>query len=435
MAASVFDSPLYAHLFPTGEAGRLFSDTAALRAMLLVLGALARSQAALGVIPDLSAKAIQRATMEIQIDPGAIARATGENGDCVEGLVAAFRAEMNAPEHAQFVHWGASSQDIMDTALMLRLRQLLLLAEQDLRTIIAALAQQASEHAQTPMTGRTNGQRLTPTSWGAVVADWGHALCDLVEALTVLRASSLYASLSGSAGTGSPLGPQAAQTRAGLATGLGLNDPARCWHVDRGPIQRIADWLGQVTNVLSRMGVSLIALTSPEIAEVRMLAFSRQQGPVGPAAMLALGHQMNGLRAALSAATHHAHQGDNAAFFTEWMVLPQIALGTASALQHAKIVTQNMKADTDRMAATLGDRHGIIHGEALTYALAREMPRPKAQAETARLCHAAQDQGVPLEKIARAAYPVLTQDLFDPARSLGQAPVDARAFAARAKAI
>ena len=164
MAASVFDSPLYAHLFPTGEAGRLFSDTAAIRAMLLVEGALARAQAAQGIIPEVSAKAIQRATMEIQIDPGAIARATGENGVSVPGLVAAFRNEMNAPEHAQYLHWGATSQDIIDTGLMLRLRQLLLLAEADLRAVITALADQAERHAATPMAGRTYGQHATPTS-------------------------------------------------------------------------------------------------------------------------------------------------------------------------------------------------------------------------------------------------------------------------------
>ena len=118
MAASVFDSALYAKLFATGETGRLFSDSAAIRAMLLVEGALAKVQGALGVIPELSAAAIHRASMEIQIDPGALADATGINGVSVPGLVAAFRAEMNAPEHAAYVHWGATSQDIIDTALM-----------------------------------------------------------------------------------------------------------------------------------------------------------------------------------------------------------------------------------------------------------------------------------------------------------------------------
>ena len=159
MSASVFDSPLYAKLFATGETGRLFSDTAAIRAMLLVEGALARVQGAAGIIPEISAAAIHRATLEIQVDPGAIAASTGENGVCVPGLVAAFRAEMQAPEHAQYLHWGATSQDIIDTGLMLRLRQALALAEADLRAVLAALAAAAEAHAETPMAARTSSTR------------------------------------------------------------------------------------------------------------------------------------------------------------------------------------------------------------------------------------------------------------------------------------
>ncbi|WP_299024661.1 lyase family protein [uncultured Sulfitobacter sp.] len=441
MSASVFDSPLYAHLFPTGEAGRLFSDTAAIRAMLLVEGALAKAQGAQGIIPELSAKAIQRATMEIQIDPGAIARATGENGVPVPALVAAFRSEMNAPEHAQFVHWGATSQDIMDTGLMLRLRQLLLLAEKDLRAIIASLAAQAQAHAATPMAARTYGQHATPTSWGAVVADWGHALCDLLDALPALRQTSLLVSLSGAAGTSSALGPQAAATRRALAEGLGLNDPERSWHVDRGPILRIADWLIQVTSVLARMGATLVALTGSEVAEITLggagasSTMPQKQNPVGPSVLHSLGHQATGLRAALAPATQHLHQRDGAAWFAEWMVLPQIALGTASALQHAKQITSAMAPNTAAMAATLESGLGLIHAEALSFALSEQMQRPQAQAETKTLCRTAQEQGVSLAALAYDAYPDLPKGLFDTASSLGLAPSEAQAFVARAQTV
>jgi 3-carboxy-cis,cis-muconate cycloisomerase len=441
MAASIFDSPLYAHLFPTGEAGRLFSDTAALRAMLLVEGALARAQGAQGIIPELSAKAIQRATMEIQIDPGAIARATGENGVSVPGLVAAFRAEMNAPEHAQFVHWGATSQDIIDTGLMLRLRQLLLLVETDLRTVIAALAVQSEHHAATPMAARTWSQQATPTSWGAVVADWGHGLCDLLDALPSMRSSSLLVSLSGAAGTAQALGPEAATTRAALAEGLGLHDPKRSWHVDRGPILRIADWLAQLTAQLARMGATLVALASTEVGEVTRGAagasstMPQKQNPVAASALQALGHQCTGLRAALAPATQQMHQRDGAAWFAEWMVLPQIALGTASALQHAVALSQTMGPDATRMTGNLNANLGLIHAEALSFALARNMPRPEAQSASKALCREAQETGVELEMLARAAYPDLPADLFDVTAALGQAPQAALDFADRAKAL
>ncbi len=441
MAASVFDSPLYSQLFPTGEAGRLFSDSATIRAMLLVEGALAKVQGSLGVIPEISGAAIHRASLEVQIDAGNLAASTGTNGVPVPGLVAAFRSAMNAPEHAQYIHWGATSQDIIDTGLMLRLRQLLGLVEGNLRTIITRLANEADRHAQTPMAARTYGQHATPTSWGAVLADWGHPLCDLLAALPGLRSGALFVSLSGAAGTSSALGPHAAQTRTGLAEALGLGDPQRSWHVDRGPVLRIADWLGQVVSVLGRMGGTLVALTGSEIGEVSLGAsgtsstMPQKQNPVGPSALQALAHNHAGLGAALAPATQHLHQRDGAAWFAEWMILPQICLGAASALEIARELTATMKPEPARMAATLQGGFGLIHAEALSFALAQTMPRPEAQSATKALCRAAVAQNTPLASLAVAAYPDLSKDLFHPAKQMGHAPAEARSFVARARSL
>jgi 3-carboxy-cis,cis-muconate cycloisomerase len=441
MAASVFDSPLYAQLFPTGDAGRLFSDTAAIRAMLLVEGALAKVQGALGVIPEMSAAAIHRASLEIQVDPGAIAKSTGENGVSVPGLLAQFRAEMQAPEFAQHVHWGATSQDIIDTALMLRLRQALGLAETDLRTLVASLAAAAEEHKTLPLPARTYGQHATPTSWGAVLAEWGMPLIDAIEELDALRKTSLFVSLSGAAGTGSALGPQAAETRAALAKALGLNDPKRSWHVDRGPVLRIADWQGRVMAALSHMAQSMVSLTMTGIGEIALGApgasstMPQKQNPVGPSAIIALGHQFTGQRATLQAAAAHQHQRDGGAWFAEWMAVPQLALCLASALHHAKTLVDGLAPHPVQMHNALTGGLGLIHAEALSFALAELMPRPEAQAVTKRLCRDAQDKQVPLGDLARADYPTLPADLFDPAHQMGHAAADAQAFVVRAQAL
>ncbi len=441
MSASVFDSPLFAHLFDTGETGRLFSDSAAIRAMLLVEGALAKAQGAQGVIPELSAAAIHRASLEIAVDPGAIARATGENGVSVPGLVAAFRSEMNAPEHAQYVHWGATSQDIIDTGLMLRLRQALALAEADLRAVITALGKSAQEHAHLPMPARTYGQHATPTSWGAVLAQFGTPLLDALAALEPLRASSLLVSLSGAAGTGSALGPAAAETRKALAAGLGLQDPGRSWHTDRTPLLRIADWQGQVMATLAHMGQTLIGLTASEAGEVALggsgasSTMPQKQNPVRPSALVALGHHFTGARASLQAAAVHQHQRDGAAWFTEWMVVPQLGLCLASALQHAKALSAGLTPHPVQMHAALEGNLGLIHAEALSFALADLMPRPEAQAKAKALCLDARDKRIPLPQLAFADYPDLPADLFDPAQGLGRAAAEAQAFAARAAAL
>lgn len=441
MAASVFDSPLYSHLFATGDAGRLFSDTAAIRAMLLVEGALAKVQGALGVIPEMSAAAIHRASMEIQVDPGAIAKATGENGVSVPGLVAQFRAEMQAPEFAQHVHWGATSQDIIDTALMLRLRQALGLAEADLRTLVASLATAAETHKTLPLPARTYGQHATPTNWGAVMAEWGMPLCDALDELEALRASSLLVSLSGAAGTGSAFGPKAAEIRAELAKALGLNDPERSWHVDRTPILRIADWQGRVMAALSHIAQSMLGLTATGIGEIALgmpggsSTMPQKQNPVGPSAVIALGHHMTGQRATLQAAAAHQHQRDGGAWFAEWMAVPQLALCLASALHHTKTLVAGMTPHPVQMHNALTANLGLIHAEALSFALAEVMPRPQAQKITKQLCREAQDKQVPLSDLVAADYPQLSKDLFDPARQTGNAATEAEAFIARAQAV
>ena len=436
MAASVFSSALYGQLFPTGEVGRLWSDSAEVRAMLLVEGALAKVQGAQGVIPKISADFIHRSSLEVQIDPAGLALETGQNGVSVPALVTAFRAAMEAPEHAQYAHWGPTSQDIIDTGLMLRLRQTLAAQEARARCLLSGLAEQARTHAETPMAARTYAQHATPTSWGAVLAQWGQPVANAVANLPDLRNKTLWVSLSGASGTSSALGPKAPATRAALADALKLGDPGRSWHTDRGPVLRIADWMGDLVTSLAGMGLSLVGLTSSDVGAIRLDAagssstMPQKQNPVGPSVLVALNHQMAGLRATLQSAAAHQYQRDGAAWFTEWMVLPQIALCTAAALETAIALANAMAPDTEAMAADF-DGLGLLHAEALSFALAALMPRPNAQARTKALVAEAVQSNTSLADTARNAYPDLPPGLFQTAQHLGQAPAQARAFANR----
>ena len=436
MAASVFSSALYAQLFPTGEVGRLWTDSAEVRAMLLVEGALAKVQGAQGIIPEISAAFIHRASLEVEIDPAGLAEATGQNGVSVPGLVAAFRAAMEAPEHAQYVHWGATSQDIIDTALMLRLRQTLTLQEAKLRDVLTELAARAEAHADLAMPARTYGQHATPTSWGAVLAQWGNPLVDLAAQLDAVRNGALWVSLSGAAGTASALGANAAQTRADLADALKLQDPGRSWHTDRGPVLRITGWMGDLIAALAAVGTGVTALSASDVGEVQVngagqsSTMPQKQNPVGPSALVALNAQAAGLRASLQMASVHQHQRDGAAWFTEWMVLPQIALCTAAALEIAHNVVTALVPVPDAMSHNL-EGLGLIHAEALSFALARDMARPDAQKETKALIAEALAQNTPLPQTAQAKFPHLPSALFDPQAQMGHAPTEARAFAKR----
>ncbi|WP_297340276.1 adenylosuccinate lyase family protein [Pseudophaeobacter sp.] len=438
MAGSVFDSQIYGDLFTSGDVGRLFTDTAEARAMLLVEGALARAQGAAGVIPQDSAAAIGRAVMEVALDPGTLRKPTGQNGVPVPGLIAAFRAEMNAPEHAQYVHWGATSQDIMDSALMLRLRQALALIEDDLKLALDALAKLAQTHASLPMAARTYGQHATPTSFGAVVATWGAPLLALVGELPPLRRDCLLLSLSGAAGTSGALGPKAGEVRAEMAKALGLTDPEASWHTDRTSVLRLMDWMVRVNLALGKLGEDCIALVQTGIGEISLggagasSTMPQKQNPVAPSALVALARQGTGLLSILHGSALHQHQRDGAAWFGEWLCLPQIVLGAASAARTARDLCAGITPNAAAMNTALGAGLDMIHAETLSFALAAEMPRPEAQAVVKTLCREAGASDTPLRRLVARDFPQLdVQTLFDPVAQLGAAPTEALRFSTK----
>lgn len=437
MPASPLDSALYRDLLGDPEVGGLFTDTAEVRAMLVVEGALARVQGGLGLIPEASAALIHRASLEVQIDAAALAPATAVNGVPVPALVAAFRREMAAPAHAAFVHWGATSQDIMDTALMLRLRQALAIMEARLAAVIRALGGLAAEHADVPMAGRTYGQAAVPTGFGAVAAGWGGPLMRHHARLADLRPRLLNVSLSGAAGTLGAMSGQGPAVRAALAGALGLGDPGGSWHAARDGVGELCAWLTLVTTALGKMGEDLLLLTQSSVAEVRLggaggsSTMPQKQNPVAPSLLVALARAVIGFNAAMQSAGLHRQQRDGAAWFTEWLVLPQMVVATARALSVAGALLPGLSLDRARMAAGLDpDGLGLIHAEALTFALARRMPRPEAEAEVKALCALARDSGRSLAALAADRWPdAAWAALLDPAAQLGTAPVEARDFA------
>lgn len=440
MAGSVFDSPLHAKLFPAGDMGRLFTDTAEVRAMMLVEGSLAKVQGTLGIIPEISAAAIHRASLELQIDPSGLGTATGQNGVSIPGLVAEFRKLMQAPEHAQYLHFGATSQDITDTALMLRVRQLLALQENGLKTLVRDLATLARDHATTPMVARTYGQSATLTSFGATVAVWGHMLADLMDALPALRDDVLWVSLSGAAGTGSVLGPNPDEVRQHLAAAVGLRDPKRSWHADRGPILRLAAWQTQLAAALGKIAQDVWIMTQSGIKTVTLGAkggsstMPQKENPVQPSAIIALANMASGLNATLTQAAQHREARDGAAWFTEWMALPQLCLTAGSALTISGTMIEGLAPNTDAMAVQIAETHDMIMAEAVTFALAKTMPRPDAAALLKEAVQQAMSQGTGLLKVVQSRFPDLDMTQFEPQHQLGAAPNLARGFADRVDA-
>lgn len=441
MTVSPFDSAMLRDLFTDREVATLFSDTADIRAMLLVEGMLAKVQGDLGVIPADSAGFIQRSSLEVQIDPSGLAGATGQNGVCVPALVAAFRNEIEAPEHAQYVHWGATSQDIIDTGLALRLRQALALIETRGDRLARALAGLAAAHTDTPMTARTYGQTANPTSFGAVVASWGWPWLVHKDRLAAMRPRLLVVTLSGAAGTGAALRARAAETRAALAEALKLADPGRSIHATRDHVAELAGWLSLVAGSLGKIGEDLLLMAQSDLGEMRFAGagesstMPQKQNPVGASVLIALARHVQALNGAVQGAALHRQQRDGAAWFTEWLSLPSMIMGVAKGLSIAADLAETLDPQAERMAANLNDPLGLIHAEALSFALAGHMPRPEAQAAVKAACKQALVSGTPLLVLLETAHPGLDlARVTDPLTAMGDAPDEARAFAASVQA-
>ncbi|MEM9269468.1 MAG: lyase family protein, partial [Pseudomonadota bacterium] len=267
MSTSLFDTPAFAGLLRDPPLARLLSDSAELRAMMLVEGALATAQAQLGVIPTEAAEAINRAAREAEIDPSALKETTAKDGLIVPGFVAAFRAQIGDPELAAFLHHGATSQDILDTGLALRLRQVLALLEERLSHVLAGAAQQALANKGTVMATRTRGQVAMPSTFGAKIAQWSAPFIDHKTELDTLRPRLLVAHLHGAAGTSAALSP-AAEVRAAFATELGLQPSAIATHSNRASLVALGHWLARVASTCGKIGRDLLLLAQSELREI-----------------------------------------------------------------------------------------------------------------------------------------------------------------------
>ncbi len=440
MPASPADSTIYGKLFGDAEVGALFTDSAEVRAMMLVEGALAKVQGSLGLIPEVSAAAIHRASMELQLDPGGLGASVATNAVPVPGLVAAFREAMQAPEHASWLHWGATSQDIVDTALALRLRQALAIIATRLDRLTQSLATLAEAEAEQPIIARTFGQAAVVTSFGAIVAAWGRPLLRHRARLDAVRKDVECVSLSGAAGTLSAMGDSGPAVRTALAKALALNDPGASWHNGRDGVAALAGWLTGMTGSLAKMGEDLLILTQSGVGEVALggggssSTMPQKSNPVAPSAVVAIARQVNGLNLVMQSALPHRQERDGAAWLSEWLSLAQMVILSARATALAEDIAKNLTPNREAMAAHIRSTKGTVFAEALSFALTEIMPRPEAQAETKALIAGAIETGAALSDVARTAHPDLDLgDVFDEKQQLGTSSKDAIAFARAAR--
>jgi 3-carboxy-cis,cis-muconate cycloisomerase len=419
-------------LFRAPAMSRVFSDRGRLQGILDFEAALARAQARAGLIPAAAAQTICGCCRAEDYDLAALAQASVAAGNSAIPVVAALTRQVATSDEAAayHVHTGATSQDAMDTGLVLQMRQALELLATDCHGLGEQLAQLAAEHRATPLAGRTWLQHAAPTTFGLKVAGWLSALDRCAGRLADLRPRVLVLQFGGATGTLAALGDRAAQVTSLLAEELGLQVPDLPWHAQRDRLAEVAAALGLLVGTLGKMARDLALLAQTEIAEVAELppaggggstSMPQKSNPVGCAAILATATRVPALVSIMFSTLPQEHERALGGWQAEWETLPEIFLLASGALAHARRIIGSLRVDPHRLRANLEASRGLIYAQTVADALARSLGHAAAHDLVRRASHQAARQerhlrDVLLEDQQCAAYlsPAEWEQLFDP---------------------
>lgn len=395
-----------------------FSAEAFVRAMLDFERALARAQAEVGVIPQDAARAIARACTELSVDPETLAREGKRSGSLAVPLVKALTEHVARDDAraAAFVHYGSTSQDVLDTALILCLKPCLTDADGVLATAVRRLAGHARRHAGAVMLGRTLMQPATPITAGLKIARWAAALHRCRLRLAEARERALCIQLGGAVGTLDALGGKRAGVRNGLAMRLQLHEvPA--WHDQRDELLRLMSELAIVTGTIGKIARDVALLSQAEVGE--MLESAPAKGVGGSSAMphkrnpvaclqaLVAAARAPGLMATLLASAAGEHERALGGWQAELVTIPELVDAAGSALDALERIAGGLVVNPERMQANLESIQGLVFSERLARLLALDTDRASAQALVDDWCAVAVKEHRQLRDVAVTARPSL----------------------------
>ncbi|PVB62200.1 lyase family protein [Labrenzia sp. 011] len=383
MPVSLFSSTIYSGLFSDAELAELLGDRSDVAHMVRFERSLATVQGRLGIIPQDAARLIAERLETADLDPAGLTSGTRSTGVPVPALVAALRT-LVGEDAGHWLHWGATSQDVMDTAAVLQAKACLDILQRRLARLIDTLEAQSHRTAERLLAGRTRSQISTPITLGYRIAQWAHPLIDAENALAGLRASVLRLQFGGASGINSAITPDGTAVSAALAKELGLED-SPSWHVNRAPVLTLAGWLQQVCAGLAKMASDLVLLGRSDIAEVASgtgggsSTMPQKANPVQAETIVALNRIALAAQAGLAAAADPAEERDGTKWPLEWMFLPQMLLATGTSLGHAQDLAESLEPKDANLDASI-DANPEIMAETASFLLAASgMSRAQAK--------------------------------------------------------
>ena len=436
MPSTVFDSAIFRDAFGSPAMRAIFSDSALVARYVDVEVALAKVQGRLGLIPPDAAQAIAAAADATQIDMAKLKTETDLVGYPIVGVVHQLQKQVG--EAGRYLHWGATTQDIMDMATVLQVRAALDLIDDDLKAIGADFAKLADKHRATVMAGRTHLQHALPTTFGLKVAVWLSMIDRHRERLAQMRPRVQMGQFGGAAGTLASLKDKGLAVHDGLMAELRLETPCVPWHVARDGMAEAVAFLGLVTGTFGKIATDVMLLMQTEVGEVfepfmpgrgSSSTMPQKRNPISAELMAAAARSVRqdvGLMLdSLAGADHERATGP---WHLEWLALPRAFIATGGALAQAKFLAGGLIVDATRMRKNLDMTGGLIVAEAVMMALAEKMGRGLAHDCVYGACRRALDNGTMLidelrkeQDVTKAIDPEALVRLVDPAAYLGAA--------------
>jgi 3-carboxy-cis,cis-muconate cycloisomerase len=417
----------------------IFCDVGRVQGMLDFEAALARAEARVGLIPAEAVAPIEAACKAELYDYPALAQAIATAGNSAIPLVKALGKRIAAtdPEAERYVHLGATSQDAMDSGLVLQLRAAIGLLESDLAKLADALAVQAERHIDTPLAGRTWLQQATPVTLGMKLAGVLGAITRHRQRLSELKSRLLSLQFGGASGSLAALGEAGWAVSGALAQELELTLPEQPWHTQRDRLVEFASLLGMIAGSLGKLGRDLSLLMQTEAGEVfepsapgkgGSSTMPHKRNPVSAAVLIGAATRAPGLVATMFSAMPQEHERSLGLWHAEWDTLPELCCLVSGALQQALLVVPGLEVDAARMRANLELTQGLVLAEAVSIALAQKIGRDAAHHLIEQCCKQAVREGAHLRAVLGANAEVSAQlsadeldRLLDAAHYLGQA--------------
>ena len=438
MPTHVTDSLIFRDFYSTDAMRAIFDDHHLVQCWLDTEAALARAQAGLQIIPASAAAEITRQAQAEQIDLDKLRQSINLVGYPIVGLVKQL-AGLCDEDAGRYVHWGATTQDIMDTGNVLQLRAAITVIERDLVTLIEKLTTLARTHRDTVMAGRTHGQHALPITFGYKVAVWIDELRRHAERFAQCRPRVLRCSFNGAAGTLASLGEQGWAVHQALAAELDLIPAAIAWHSARDSFAEVVSLCGLLTATLGKMAREIAVLQQNEFGETEepfvlgkgsSSTMPQKRNPILCETVIGIAQLVRQHVPSLLSAMQPEHERAMGEWHVEWDVLPHSCQLTGAALQHSIAIFADLVVYPDKMRQNLDLTHGLILAEAVMMHLGQFIGRQQAHEVVYAACAQAMADGQSLAT-ALAATPEVTahldpatlQALLDPANYLGVAPL------------